>query len=186
MILFDNINNINVISSIIFTSCIGYIGYSLIIKPLYYNYYYKDIGVQTDAWEDFSDRPSQILQTSPIQDDTQTPVFSPVEFINTGIQANSNTLETGIQTEIESTTTVLPIPPIDIPMVPNLELITKVNQGVQTISNPMYGKDWNTIIEYINNKPSFFFDAPGCDTWIIPDPSVLALISNSHFWPSIF
>jgi hypothetical protein len=66
MILFDNINNINVISSIIFTSCIGYIGYSLIIKPLYNNYYYKDIGVQTDAWEDFSDRPSQILQTSPI------------------------------------------------------------------------------------------------------------------------
>jgi hypothetical protein len=50
----------------------------------------------------------------------------------------------------------------------------------------MYGKDWNTIIEYINNKPSFFFDAPGCDTWIIPDPSVLSLISSSHFWPSIW
>jgi hypothetical protein len=42
-------------------------------------------------------------------------VFSPVEFINTGTQANSNTMETGIQTstEIVSTTTVLPIPPMD-------------------------------------------------------------------------
>ena len=48
----------------------------------------------------------------------------------------------------------------------------------------MFGKDWNTIIEYINNKPSFFFDAPCCDTWIIPDPDILTLISNSPFWPS--
>jgi len=30
---------------------------------------------------------------------------------------------------------------MDIPMVPNLELIGKVDQGVQTINNPMYGKD---------------------------------------------
>jgi hypothetical protein len=62
-------------------------------------------------------------------------MFSPVEFINTGTQANSNTMETGIQTstEIVSTTTVLPIPPMDVPVVPNLELITKVDQGTQTI-----------------------------------------------------
>jgi len=58
-----------------------------------------------------------------------------------------------------------------------------VDQGVQTIVNPMFGKDWNSIIEYINNKPSFFFDTSCCDTWIIPDPSVLIAISNSPFWP---
>jgi hypothetical protein len=29
------------------------------------------------------------------------------------------------------------------------------------------------VIELINNRPSFFFDAPGCDTWILPDPSVI-------------
>jgi hypothetical protein len=58
-----------------------------------------------------------------------------------------------------------------------------VDQGVQTIINPMFGKDWNSIIEYINNKPSFFFDTSCCDTWIIPDPSVLIAISNSPFLP---
>jgi hypothetical protein len=65
MILFDNIININMVSSIIFTSCIGYIGYSL-IKSYTKPFYYKDIGIQTDSWEDYSDRPSQILQTNPI------------------------------------------------------------------------------------------------------------------------
>jgi hypothetical protein len=75
---------------------------------------------------------------------------------------------------------------MDISMVPNPDLLTKVDQGIQTITNPMFGKDWNTIIEYINNKPSFFFDAPGCDTWIIPDPSILTLISNSQFLPSFW
>jgi hypothetical protein len=64
-------------------------------------------------------------------------------------------------------------------MVPNLELIEKLDKGVQTITNPMYGKDWNTIIDFINNKPSFFFYAPGCESWIIPDPAILTLISNS-------
>ena len=58
----------------------------------------------------------------------------------------------------------------------------KLSESHSGENNPMYGKDWNTIIDYINNKPSFFFDAPGCDTWIMPDPSVLSLISNSLFW----
>lgn len=135
---------------------------------------YKDANIQTDAWEDYSDRTSQIIQTSETSIDTVTPRFSPVEYINTGAQ-----------TTVEGTntvTTILPIPPMHMEIVPNPELITKANQGVQTINNPMFGKDWNTIIEFINNKPSFFFDTPGCDTWIIPDPSVLTLISNSFFW----
>jgi hypothetical protein len=29
------------------------------------------------------------------------------------------------------------------------------------------------IIEAINKKPSFFFNAPGCDTWILPEPSII-------------
>lgn len=50
----------------------------------------------------------------------------------------------------------------------------------------MFGKDWNIIIEYINNKSNFFFDASGYDTWIIPDPSVLILITNYQFWLSFW
>ena len=50
----------------------------------------------------------------------------------------------------------------------------------------MFGKDWNIIIEYINNKSNFFFDASGCDTLIIPDPSVLILITNYQFWLSFW
>ena len=70
---------------------------------------------------------------------------------------------------------------MDISMVLNPYLLTKVDQGVQIIIKPMFGKDWNIIIEYINNKSSFFFDDSGYDTWIIPDPSVLILITNYQF-----
>jgi hypothetical protein len=103
---------------------------------------------------------SSILQSIDVRD-----AFTSVDLSDKSTQTLFNKLDQGIQT-IESQT-----------------LINKVDQGVQNITNPMFGKDWSTIINYINNKPSFFFDAPGCDTWIIPDPDILTLISNSQFWP---
>ena len=120
----------------LFACTAGFMGYKFV--SFYLNSYYVDKGVQTDAWEDYSDRPSQILCDSITSIDTVTPKFSPV-------------------TEgVSTVTTILPIPPVDINIIPNPDLIiTKVDQGVQTISNPMYGKDWNTIIEYLNNRPSF-------------------------------
>jgi uncharacterized protein YozE (UPF0346 family) len=157
-------------------------GYKIISS--YLNSFYVDKGVQTDAWEDYSERPSQIASESVTSIDTVTPRISPIEHIsqvqNISPEGTQNIIDNG--TDVSTVTTILPIPPVDIPIVPNIELITKVDQGIQTVTNPMYGKDWNTIIDYINNKPSFFFDVPGCESWIIPDPAILNLISNSQFW----
>jgi hypothetical protein len=52
-----------------------------------------------------------------------------VEYTSTGSQINSSTIETGSQTITDgasTTTTVLPIPPVDINVVPNQDLITKL------------------------------------------------------------
>lgn len=110
-------------------------------------------------------------------------------YVDKGIQTdaweNYSSISSPIaQTDASSVTTVLPIPPQNLEVLPNpdISLITKdlVDTGTQTIKNPFYGKDWNTIIEEINNTPSFYFDSPGCDSWIIPDPSVLTILANSE------
>jgi len=75
-----------------------HIGFSFLNSYLHVNKGYADSGVQTDAWEDYSDRPSQIIQNSPTSIDTQTPRFSPVESVNTSSQAGLNTTEVGTQT----------------------------------------------------------------------------------------
>jgi hypothetical protein len=165
-----------------FACTAGFIGYGF--TSSYLNSFYVDKGVQTDAWEDYSNRPSLIGPESVTSIDTVTPISDNVS-IGSPSFTTYTASEVGTQTTTDGTstvTTVLPIPPVYVEIVPNPDLLATVDQGVQTVSNPMFGKDWNTIIEYINNKPSFFFDAPGCG--IIPDPSILSLISNSPFVPS--
>ena len=134
-----------------FAGTVGFIGYKF--ASSYVNSFYVDKSIQTDAWEDYSERLSQIGSNSVTSIDTVTPISQYV----------SPTSEVGIQTISDgasSVTTVLPIPSVNVEMIPNpdITLVTKelVNQGVQTITNPMFNKDWTTIIEYINNKPSFF------------------------------
>jgi hypothetical protein len=140
----------------VFTGTVGFIGYKF--ASSYLNSFYIDKGVQTEAWEDYSNRPSQIGSDSLTSIDTITPISENISSIST-LQTIS---EVGTQTITDGTstvTTVLPIPPVNIEMIPNTDitLVTKslVDQGVQTITNPMFGKNWTTIIEYINNKPSF-------------------------------
>lgn len=98
-----------------FATTAGFMGYSLISS--YLNSSYSDKGIQTDIWEDYSDRPSQIMQVSQTSSQNITPDFSPVDYINTGAQVALDTIEAGVQTISESvstTTTVLPIPPVSI------------------------------------------------------------------------
>lgn len=107
-----------------FSATAGFMGYSLISS--YFNSSYIDKGIQTDAWDDYSDRPSQIIQVSEISSQNITPNFSPVDNINTGAQVGLDTVEAGIQTISESVstaTTVLPIPPVNIEMIPNPDII---------------------------------------------------------------
>jgi hypothetical protein len=167
--LFENSSDL--LFGVAFAGTVGFIGFKFV--STYLNYFYVDKGIQTEAWEDYSDRLSQITSKSVNSIDTVTPRLSPIEYLNTGAQTISG--------DTSTVTTVSPIPPVNIEIIPNPELLIKADQVVQTIENPLFGKDWNFIIEYINNKPSFWFDAPCCDTWIIPDPSVLTAISNSPF-----
>jgi hypothetical protein len=50
-------------------------------------------------------------------------------------------------------------------MIPNPDITNfLVSKGVQTMNVPLTEKELTKVIELINNRPSFFFDAPGCDT----------------------
>lgn len=150
MILFNYlINNESAFYSL-FTVTGGFLTYKLVSS--WRNSYFIDKEIQTDAWDDYSDRPSQILQTSSMSTDTLTPRFSPVELINQGTQVNSNTMEAGIQTSVISTgssstaTTVLPIPPVDIPIVSNPDIMS--NQ----ILNSLQLEKFQEIKELYNNE----------------------------------
>lgn len=105
----------------------------------YFSSSYVDKSIQTDAWEDYSERASQIVSEGISSVDTVTPRFSPIEYINTGAQVRLDTIEIGTQTLAGSSstaTTVLPIPPIDIPIVPNPDITTKI---IDTI---VWGSDY--------------------------------------------
>ena len=53
------------------------------IAKAYKNSFNVSKEIQTDAWEDYSERPSQIIPTSPTSIDTNTKNFSPIEQLNT-------------------------------------------------------------------------------------------------------
>ena len=110
------------------------IGYSF-VSSLINSYKIETVekGVQTDAWDDFSDRPSLINQASSTSIDTETPNYSPVEFLNTEVQVNLDTVETGTQTITESVstaTTMLPVPPMNIEMIPNPDLTNTIIKAI--------------------------------------------------------
>lgn len=109
--LFNYIFDNDIVFYSLFTCTAGFMGYSLITS--YLDSFYVDKGIQTDAWEDYSNRPSQIASDSLTSIDTVTPRFSPTDYVNTGPQIN--TIEAGTQTitdNMSTVTTVLPIPPI--------------------------------------------------------------------------
>ena len=154
--LFNYLINNDLVFYSMFAGTVGLIGYKF--ASFYLNSFYVDKSIQTDAWEDYSNRPSQIGSDSLTSIDTITPIsenISPISTLQTISEVGTQTITDGTST----VTTVLPIPPVNIEMIPNTDitLVTKslVDQGVQTITNPMFGKNWTTIIEYINNKPSF-------------------------------
>jgi len=147
----------------------GFISYKFVTT--YLNSFYLDKGVQTEAWEDYSDRPSQIGSGSTTSIETVTPIL---ENISPVFSANS-TSEIGTQTitdSISTVTTVLPIPPVNIETVPNADitLVTKslVDQGVQTINNPesIISMTEIDLIDLLNSpiKP---LDSMMADEWAI-------------------
>lgn len=119
---FNYILDNNIIFYSIFAGTAGFISYKFVSS--YLNSFHKDIGVQTEAWEDYSDRPSQLAFNSSTSLDTVTPLTSPTDYICQSIV--QTTPEVGTQTITDggsSVTTVLPIPPVNIEIIPNPDIV---------------------------------------------------------------
>lgn len=176
----------------IFISVAGAIGYSFVTS--YFNPYLNkvDKGTQTDAWEDYSDRPSQILQTSTTSIDTQTPKFSPIEYTSSSSQT------------IESPTTVLPIRPMNIEVLPNRDItsyssIEMSNKDVQTVvqmidrgiqTKPDMKIDLSHLNHQLSNfDPGFPLIEPSIDLDLaeayIPFPGMIVDVATSmaNYYP---
>lgn len=117
MFIFDYLyQNSDIMFYGLYASTACFLGYSFATS--YLNSFYVDKGVQTDAWENYSDRPSLIGPESVTSLDTVTPIsenISPIAILSTNSEIGIQTITEGAST----VTTVLPIPPMDIPMVPN-------------------------------------------------------------------
>ena len=103
-----------------FASMVGFMGYKLVSSCLSYSYVDKE--VQTDVWEDYLDRPSQLVSNSVTSVDTATPRISPTEHFNLSQSLSG----TGTQTLTEganTATTVLPIPPVNLEVIPNPDIV---------------------------------------------------------------
>lgn len=109
------INNTNIILCGLGVSTVCFLGLSVIGS--YYSTTKVDKGIQTDAWEDYSERASQIASEGGSSIDTITPRISPIEYVKTGGQTLVDSTS-----NINTATTVLPIPPIDIPFIPNPDI----------------------------------------------------------------
>lgn len=106
------------------------------ISSIYFdNIEVTDKGVQTDAWEDYSDRPSQILLDNTTSIDTQTPQFSPIEYIDTASQTMAG--------DSSTVTTVLPIPPVSLEIIPNPDITNRV------IEYSVYAVDYADKLEQL-------------------------------------
>jgi len=80
MILFNYLIDNNYVFYGLFATTAGIMGYKIVSS--YLNSFYVDKGIQTDAWEDYSERASQLVSNSVTSIDTVTPRISPTEYIS--------------------------------------------------------------------------------------------------------
>lgn len=123
MTLFNYLTNNDLLFYGLFAGTAGFMVHKIISS--YLNSFYVDKGIQTDALYEYSPAASNIQVQSPTtltSLDTVTPIS---EYLSTGSTLQT-TSEVGTQTisEAASTvTTVLPIPPINVEIVPNQDII---------------------------------------------------------------
>lgn len=110
-------NYISVDNAIFFGIAIGitcHLGFVCLSSILHKNY--VEAEVQTDAWEDYSTRPSLVLSDNLSQD-----LSDNLTSLDT-LTRISPTSEVGTTTQTVSTvTTILPVPPVNVEAVPNPE-----------------------------------------------------------------
>ena len=118
--LFNYLINNDFVFYSILAGSVGFMGYSFATS--YLNSFYVDKGVQTSAWEDYSDRTSQLASNSVTSIDIVTPIsenISPVSTLQTTSGVGSLTTTDGAST----VTTVLPIPTVNVETVPNPDIL---------------------------------------------------------------
>lgn len=123
MTLFNFLFENDLVFCSLFAGTIGFMGYK--IATSYLNSSYVDKGVQTAAWEDYSNRTSQMASNSVTSIDTVTPIsenISPVTTLQTISEVGTQTITDGTST----VTTVLPIPPVNVEMIPNPDLAVNI------------------------------------------------------------
>ena len=127
--LFNYLINNDLVFYSMFAGTVGLIGYKF--ASSYLNSFYVDKSIQTDAWEDYSERLSQIGSKSVTSIDTITPIsknISPVSTLQTSSDLGIKTITDGSST----VTTVLPTPPVNVEIIPNPDI---VNTGTVVIEN---------------------------------------------------
>jgi hypothetical protein len=145
MTLFNYALNNDLLFGVAFVGTVGFIGYKF--ASLYLNSFYVDKGVQTEAWENYSNRTSQMASESITSIDTITPIsenISPVSTLQTTSEIGTQTITDSIST----VTTVLPIPPVNIEMIPNSDI---VNIGTVVVENTR-ANDYFTHVTWVQQS----------------------------------
>jgi len=120
MTLFNYTLNNDLVFYSMFAGTVGLIGYKFISS--YVNSFYVDKSIQTDAWENYSNRSSQMAPESITSIDTITPIsenISPISTLQTTSGVGTLTTTDGAST----VTTVLPIPTVNVEIVPNPDIL---------------------------------------------------------------
>jgi len=168
--MLNSLLNNDLIFYSMFAETVGFMGYKFISS--YVNSFYVDKGVQTDAWEDYSNRPSLIGPESVTSIDTVTPISQYV----------SPTSEVGIQTisdRVSTATTVLPIPPVNIETVPNSEIVRGVTNLTMEISPIELNPDLIKQMEILNSGVDFAIIEA-----YIPIPEIMDVANSAtQFYP---
>ena len=114
MFIFNSFSSNDVLFYGMFVGVACHLGFSLVSSIWHGENVQVDKGIQTDAWEDYSDRPSLIGPESLTSFEPVSEGISPI-------------------------TTVLPVRPMDIEVVPNPDILNienisnLIDKGVQTI-----------------------------------------------------
>lgn len=105
-----------------FATSVGILGYKFATS--YLNFFYKDKGVQTSAWEDYSNRTSQMDSNSVTSIDTITPISPAFTSETENTMSTMSPVSPSLTSDTTQTlSTILPVPPVNVEIIPNPDLV---------------------------------------------------------------
>lgn len=176
MTFLNNILDNDILFYGMFAGVACHIGLSFLSSVLHSGKGYTNTSVQTDTWEDYSDRPSQIIPDNVTSIDTMTPRFSPIDSIGAGSQIGPDPLEAWTQAlagDVSTVTTILPIPPVNIQIVPNTDI------RAYSANNSLYNSKINEINELYSQEMSDNMVSDADLTYVVKSFTIAELNSNN-------